>query len=137
MKEAQYVSGAAMMVRKETIKKVGLLDEDYFFGFEDVDFCHRVKKEGEEVLVSPDTLVEHKIGATIGTLKNQKVYYLIRNNLIFVKKRFPFYQRYLGYLFVFALSFKIFLKNPTVYPAIYFAWIDFLENRFGKLREQL
>src|SRR5207253_1959248 len=36
-----WVSGAAMMIRTEVFSKVGLLDENYFLYYEEVDFCHR------------------------------------------------------------------------------------------------
>jgi len=43
------IRGGFFMIRAETIKKIGLLDERYFLWFEEVDYCRRVKEAGYEV----------------------------------------------------------------------------------------
>lgn len=57
------VTGAAMLIPKKIIKKVGSFDEKYFFYFEDLDYCHRVRKKGFEVYYLPSAKVFHHHGA--------------------------------------------------------------------------
>ena len=44
--EADWVSGASLMVRREVFRDIGVLDEGYFTFFEDVDFCFNARKAG-------------------------------------------------------------------------------------------
>lgn len=63
-------SGAAMIVRAQALKEVGLLDEDYFMYAEDIDWCYRFKQAGYQVWYDPQVTVihfKHKTG-----LKNQE-----------------------------------------------------------------
>jgi len=59
-----WVSGAAMLLKVETIKKVGMLDESYSFGFEDVDYCLKAKKDGVKIIYIPNAIIWHKVGAS-------------------------------------------------------------------------
>lgn len=58
------ITGAAMLIPKKVIKKIGLFDEKYFFYFEDLDYCRRAKKMGIEVYYLPSARVFHYHGAT-------------------------------------------------------------------------
>src|SRR3989344_1614119 len=53
-----YVSGACMLIKRSVLDKVGLLDEPYFFGFEDVEFCLQARKNGFDVFNVPTAIVE-------------------------------------------------------------------------------
>jgi GT2 family glycosyltransferase len=57
-----WVTGAAMLVRREAIAEVGLLDEGFFLYYEDVDWCHRMHAGGWEVILEPDAMVVHHLG---------------------------------------------------------------------------
>ncbi len=61
--EVESVVGACMMVRTETMNKVGYLDEDYFFFLDDTDWCHRMWKAGYEVYYVPQAQIYHVGGA--------------------------------------------------------------------------
>lgn len=58
----EAISGACMLVRKEAIDDVGLLDDDYFMHCEDLDWCMRFRKNGWQVLFAPDARVTHEKG---------------------------------------------------------------------------
>ncbi len=49
--EVDWVSGATMLIRREVVDKIGMLDESFRYGFEDVDFCYRAKKAGWKIYV--------------------------------------------------------------------------------------
>lgn len=59
-----WVSGASMIIRREVIEDIGLLDDGYFLYFEEVDFCKRAKKAGWECWYVPDSVVMHIEGAS-------------------------------------------------------------------------
>ena len=54
-----YIIGACMVIRKTAIDEVGMFDEDYFFNFEEVEWCLRIKKAGWEVYHLPDVEIYH------------------------------------------------------------------------------
>ena len=60
-----YVAGTSMLIRRRVFEDVGLLDEDFFFYLEDVDFCLRALNMGWRLAVAPQAVVLHKGGATV------------------------------------------------------------------------
>lgn len=59
--EVFYAHGAAMMVRKSLIEKIGFLDETYFIYHEELDFCWRALLFGAKVYYVPGSVVYHKL----------------------------------------------------------------------------
>jgi GT2 family glycosyltransferase len=57
--KVDYLIGACQMIRRETLEEVGLLDENIFYGPEDVDFCLRVYQHGWNVYYFPHTKIIH------------------------------------------------------------------------------
>lgn len=64
--------GAAFLITPEALKKVGLLDERYFFYFEDIDYCRRVKRVGLKVYYLPKIKIIHYHGVSGKALAPQK-----------------------------------------------------------------
>jgi N-acetylglucosaminyl-diphospho-decaprenol L-rhamnosyltransferase len=62
--EVDEVSGAAMLIRREVIDRVGGLDEGFAWGYEDVDYCLRARRAGWRVHYVPDAHVMHHWGGT-------------------------------------------------------------------------
>ena len=49
------------MIKRETINKIGLLDEDYFMYAEDLDWCYRIKQAGYTIWYNPEyEIIHHK-----------------------------------------------------------------------------
>jgi len=61
IKNVDWVLGACLLVRKEVIKKVGLLDENYPLYVEDADWCYRIRKAGWKIYYYPDAEVVHHL----------------------------------------------------------------------------
>lgn len=84
--QVDAVTGACMMISREVLEQVGLLDEDYFFYYEDVDLCLRARAEGWNVYAVPTAVVYHEGGATIRG-RPEKPYYAVRNQLKVIAER--------------------------------------------------
>lgn len=78
------LSGSCMMVRRQVIDQVGLLDEEIFMFGEDIDWCWRIKQAGWSVFYLPDAVVYHihgaasrlrPIGTTVDLHKGMAVFY--------------------------------------------------------------
>lgn len=61
-----WVSGACLMLRRDVLEQVGLMDEGYFLYFEEVDYCRLSALHGWEIWFTPDTGVVHLEGASTG-----------------------------------------------------------------------
>jgi GT2 family glycosyltransferase len=71
--EVDWVSGASMIIRREVLRDIGLLDEGYYNYFDDVDFCFNACQSGWLTSYVPASRVVHLVGQTTGvTDKNPK-----------------------------------------------------------------
>jgi len=70
--QVDAVSGSFMLVRASVLKKIGLMDEDYFMYAEDLDLCYRVKQAGYEVWYNPTVKAYHYKGMSSG-IKGQSI----------------------------------------------------------------
>jgi N-acetylglucosaminyl-diphospho-decaprenol L-rhamnosyltransferase len=64
--QCDWVSGSCMIIRKNLIDNIGLLDETYFLYFEEVDFFYRAAKAGWQTWYVPSAIVMHIEGASTG-----------------------------------------------------------------------
>lgn len=60
--EVEAISGACMLVRRDVLEDVGLLDEGYFMHCEDLDWCMRFRRKGWKILFVPDARMIHYKG---------------------------------------------------------------------------
>lgn len=81
-----YIHGAAVMLRREVIEKVGLMPEEYFLYYEEFAWSENIKNAGYVLKVSMDTSVLHKESITTGKNSPLKTYYQTRNRLAFMTK---------------------------------------------------
>ncbi|CAO5169055.1 putative glycosyltransferase [Frankia sp. AiPs1] len=81
--EADWVTGAVMFIKADVLRRVPF-DGRYFLGFEDVDFCYRVREAGWSVVLSPHR-AWHTGSATI--TRSSYAYYVVRNRLWFTRLR--------------------------------------------------
>ncbi len=64
--QTEWVAGASMIIRQEVFKDTGLMDEDYFLYFEEVDFCLQSYRRGWECWYVPESRVVHLVGQSTG-----------------------------------------------------------------------
>lgn len=88
-KETGFVTGGLMLIKREVLDKVGLLPEEYFFGFEEYDYSVRVKKAGYKLYYVPEFLIYHKGDGGHWNYDPKFVYNAYRNKLIFAEKFLP------------------------------------------------
>lgn len=107
VRKVDLPTGASMLVSMKFLASVGLMSEDYFLYYEEIDWSIRGALYNFTIAYSLDSIVFHKEGAIIGGSnysKNNKSlisdYYSIKNRLLFTKKYYPYYLPfvYLGLL---------------------------------------
>jgi len=86
VKEVDWVSGCALLIKLDTIKRIGLLEPAYFTYLEETDWCARCKKAGYKVVYAPKAKVWHKGRMALDELYVLPLYYTTRNRFLFMKK---------------------------------------------------
>ncbi|MEK3725851.1 glycosyltransferase family 2 protein [Paenibacillus sp. FSL H8-0034] len=113
--------GAFMMVRKQVMDQVGMLDEEFFMYGEDIDWCYRIKQGGWQIHYYPYTQIVHHKGASSRRKPFKIIYEFHRAMYLFHRKHYR--QKY------------NFVVNSLVYLGITLKFIVSLAlNRFGSVR---
>jgi len=85
--ESDFATGCCVAFSKETLEKVGYLDNSYFLYWEDTDWSVRAKRQELKIGFCPESIIFHKnAGSTGGSGSPLHVYYQTRNRLKFARK---------------------------------------------------
>jgi len=111
-----WLSGGCLLFKKELLKEIGYLDENYFFGIEDIDFCLQAKKRGYQIVYYPAVQAVHEQSASFnkisGAVVAKRVSYDRQGIRHYFKKNFP--QSRLGPFLIDRLyAVKIFFLKLT------------------------
>lgn len=103
--KTELAHGAAMMISRKALNKIGLMAELFFLYYEEIDFCERVKQAGFEIWYCGHSVVYHKESMSTGKSSPLKTYYLTRNRLIYSRRNTKAFQHYACVLFFLFISF--------------------------------
>jgi GT2 family glycosyltransferase len=81
-----WATGACLVVRKELLKEIGFLDEDFFAHMEEIDLCWRANLNGYKIFCLPRSIVYHVGGGTLPKINPWKTFLNHRNSLIMLEK---------------------------------------------------
>lgn len=85
-REVGVVTGCYLLARRAGVAQVGLLDEGYFFNYEETDWCERFRRAGWSVRLAPVGEIVHHGGASSGQHNPRRELWLIRGRMLFFKK---------------------------------------------------
>lgn len=95
--EVSFVSGCCMLIGKEVINTVGLLDENFFAYYEDLDYCIRTAEKGFKLIYLPEKLVKHWVSKSFKNERNRLVKFLpvgyysrMKGKTVLIRKYFKF-----------------------------------------------
>lgn len=81
-----YVHGAAMMTSRKALEVTGMMNEEFFLYYEELDWSEQIRKAGFELMVEPRAYIYHKESVSIGKASPLKTYYLNRNRILFMRR---------------------------------------------------
>jgi GT2 family glycosyltransferase len=84
--QADGVSGCAMLIRCDVFEAIGLFAEEYFFGFEDLDFCLRARNAGFHSACVGRAVVVHDGSLSVGRRSPLLIYFATRNHLLLARR---------------------------------------------------
>jgi len=106
--EVDSVIGACMLVRREAVDQVGLLDEGYFLFLEETDWCYRIKKAGWKIYHIPQAAVLHFQGKSAEAEKGKaRIEYYRSRYRYFKKNRGSFQSSVLSIGLIIKLSVEL------------------------------
>lgn len=73
VQEVDQPMGTFLMVRRDVIEQVGLLDEDFPLFFNDVDWCYRIRQAGWKIYFVPEVVILHHGGASTRQIRRAAV----------------------------------------------------------------
>lgn len=126
LSQTDFATGCCMLIKRELIEEVGILDKKYFLYLEDVDYSMRTIKKGYKIIFCPKSIIFHKnAGSTGGSGSLVHEYYQTRNRILFFLKYSPLRYKLTAAKFL----LKMIIKGSTTQRQ---AAIDFVFGRFGK-----
>jgi len=134
--KVDWVSGASMFIRFDTLRRVGLLDEGYFLYFEETDYCLAVSGAGYEVWYAPAFDVEHLEGASsgirAGAAKRRPPYWFASRARFFRKNYSAAYLHAANFAWLLSypwgqLWLRLRRRRPAAPPRL---WWDFIANNY-------
>ena len=107
-----YAHGAAMLVKRTAIEKVGLMPECYFLYYEELDWSMMFTRANYQIWYEPKCTIYHKESQATGQNSPLRTYYITRNRLLLVKRNYTGLKKWLAYCYLMAIVVpKDILKN--------------------------
>lgn len=85
-RETAYCHGAAMMCRKKDLNDAGLMAEQFFLYYEELDWCEQFKRAGKKIWFTGKTYIYHKESMSVGKESSIKTYFMTRNRMLFIRR---------------------------------------------------
>ena len=109
-----YAHGAAMLIKREALEKVGIMPECYFLYYEELDWSMMFTRAGYQIWYEPKCTIYHKESQATGQNSPLRTYYITRNRLLLVKRNYPPTQKWLAYAYLFCIVFPKDLLKYTI-----------------------
>jgi GT2 family glycosyltransferase len=125
--QAEVLSAACLLIRRNVVEQVGLLAEDYFLFSEENDYFLRIKKKGLKAYYYPQSQIVHLIGMSRRKRESHDSYLnFLRSRLLFFKKHYPIkvvmvkILYTLFFLWSMVIAFlKQFIRHNSYYTELY------------------
>jgi len=137
IQKTDYITGCCLLIKREVIKKIGLIPEDYFLYYEDTDWSLAGQRAGFKCIFVPAAKIWHKGSKSSQEFSIPYIYYHIRNGLIFADKYAPWHLKPLIHLDVIWRIIKQLIKllipsKRKLIKPILWGIKDFYLNKKGK-----
>jgi GT2 family glycosyltransferase len=96
--EVGCLLGCALLLNGSMLRDIGLLDERYFFYYEDLDLCLRARQQGYRLMTVPAARLWHKVASSAGMGSAFRVYQMARGNTILYRTHARGLQKPIGFL---------------------------------------
>lgn len=133
-----WITGCCILIKTSVIKEIGLLDEQFFAYFEDVDWSLRMRKAGYKLLYEPRSVIYHVAGASSKSSEKNKEgklnpiihYYNVRNHLYLIRKHSKGLNRISSFTFQFLkiIAYSLYFSIRLRFKKLKFALKGFKDG---------
>jgi GT2 family glycosyltransferase len=116
-RQVDSIQGACLIIRRQVFEDIGLLDEDYFFYTEEIDFCYRMKFAGWQNWWIPQAEVIHYGGQSSRLVAEESFIRLYKTKIIYFRKHYPQPSPQI---------FKLILMSAAIIRLLLSGWIIFM-----------
>ncbi len=95
-----YAHGAAMMIRREAVDKVGMMPECFFLYYEELDWSMMFTRAGYQIWYEPKCTIYHKESQATGQNSPLRTYFITRNRLLLVRRNPNEFNQTLAYFYL-------------------------------------
>lgn len=143
---ASFLIASGCMIHRDTFREVGLMNEEFFIDYIDIEWSFRAKSFGFDLYATPLAKMDHKIGDDRLSVLGREIslhsplrrYYLARNSVLMLKKGYINWQykvRESFYTFSRVFVYLLLVNHKATYlKYIINGWYDGILNRVGKSR---
>ena len=137
VRENEMICGCCMLIKRAVIERIGVQDDDLFFGIDDVEYSLRAAKHGWKNALVLDAEIYHSGSRSVEGLTGLQLYYLFRNTYYFRVKYFPWYRNIIFFVHHLSRYFlmggikRIFLGRGYANRGMFLGIFDFLSQRMG------
>ncbi|WP_309718972.1 glycosyltransferase family 2 protein [Armatimonas sp.] len=128
----KFVSGCGLLFSRAIFEQVGFFDERFFLYYEESDLCARIRKAGYEIGTAFQARLWHKVSRVTGKDSPLTLYYMRRNQLLYLQKHGTRAGQLAGLLDTFRLLVVWTLKRNPKRTVLLRALRDFQAGRFGR-----
>jgi len=132
--QVDWMAGACLLVRKEAIEQVGLMDERFFLYSEETDWCWRIKAAGWHNVYYPQARVMHFEGSSSAQDLSRTYFFLYHSKILYMHKHFGVWRAALlrtGFAVLAAgkALLRLILRQPSVAQAHWMLAKQLFERR--------
>jgi GT2 family glycosyltransferase len=126
IKPTAYPHGAAMMIPRAIVVEVGLMPENFFLYYEELDWCTQIKNHGYEAKVDYGSYILHKESVSTGKNSPLKTYFMTRNRILYMRRNVGGIKRLMFLMFFGLVAFpknilSLFVKGDYQLAKAYMA----------------
>jgi GT2 family glycosyltransferase len=119
--ECDYIGGACLLFRCDSINELGLFPENYFLFYEETEWCLRAKKNGFQIVCDPSTSIVHEGSSSIKRVSGLIEYLLSRNRVVFMRRNSNVYTFSVFMIYLnFETIFKVMMGKKSIKTFCYF-----------------
>lgn len=131
--EVGFITGCSLLAKSSMIKEIGMMKEDYFLYWEDVDWNATAAEKGWKIVFAPQSIVRHKVSSSTEDKSSLQSYYFMRSGLLFFQRHA---LKQISMFFLRAMSYAISCYRKGQRDVLY-GYLkgtkDYLLRRFGHI----
>jgi GT2 family glycosyltransferase len=135
--QTPYAHGGGMLVPRSVVEKAGMMPEEFFLYYEELDWSEQIRRKGYKIYYQPASLIYHKESMTTGKASPLKTFYQTRNRILFMKRNVTWYEFLVFILFFILLTvpkntIKFLLERKMLHLRAF--WKGFLWHLFPQIK---